>query len=109
MNDKQKVAVLIEALQQIRNGKRSEVDRDIAIIALSRIAKVDTLESDEEEVLKKLVTYGPQDDGDLPSKAGMIGLIQMGLAGKNYDNELPNFATLKGHRIMYRAMVKPTP
>lgn len=108
MNDKQKLAVLIEALQQIRNGKRG-VDSETAKLALSRITKVSGLESDEQEVLKKLVVHGPQDDGDLPSKAGMMGLIQMGLASKNYDNELPNFATLKGHRIINRAMNKPTP
>ena len=36
MNDKQKLAVLIEALQQIRNGKRG-VDSETANAALDRI------------------------------------------------------------------------
>jgi len=36
MNDKQKLAVLIEALQQIRNGKRG-VDSKTARDALNRI------------------------------------------------------------------------
>ena len=50
----------------------------------------------EIDTLYKLVNYGPQEDGGLPSKSGMCGLIQKGLAKKDYDNDGPNFATDKG-------------
>jgi hypothetical protein len=36
-SDKQKIAILIEALQLVRMGKRNEIDRNIASNALDRI------------------------------------------------------------------------
>ena len=50
----------------------------------------------EIDTLFKLVEYGPQEDGDLPSKSGMIGLIQKGLAKKEYSKGLPNKVTTLG-------------
>lgn len=54
------------------------------------------LDGGEIDTLFKLVEYGPQQDGDLPSKSGMIGLIQKGLAEKDYLKAAPNFATSLG-------------
>lgn len=50
----------------------------------------------EYDTLVKLIKYGSQDDGDLPSKSGMDELINKGLADKNYDLCKPNYATNKG-------------
>jgi len=55
----------------------------------------------EKDVLFKLGKYGSQDDGDIPSKSGMNGLIQKGLAEKNYSVIAPgkaNFLNAAGHR-----------
>ena len=42
------------------------------------------LDGGEVDTLYKLYWFGSQDDGDLPSKCGMDGLINKGLATKNY-------------------------
>lgn len=54
------------------------------------------LDGNEIDVLHKLVIHGAQDDGDLPSKSGMVGLIQKGLAIKDYDLVKPNIMTKSG-------------
>jgi hypothetical protein len=54
------------------------------------------LDGGEIDTLFKLVEHGPQQDGDLPSKSGIIGLIQKGLAKKDYSKDLPNRATTLG-------------
>ena len=53
----------------------------------------------EIDVLYKLYHYGSQEDGNLPSKAGMSGLIGKGLAVKDYDfrHGHPNRLTIKGY------------
>ena len=53
----------------------------------------------EIDVLDKLYRHGPQDDGDLPSKSGMYGLIDKGLAVTDYDNRPPNRLTDKGAEL----------
>ena len=50
----------------------------------------------EYDVLHKLSFYGAQDDGDLPSKSGMVGLISKGFAKKDYDLIKPNIITRAG-------------
>lgn len=57
------------------------------------------------DVLHKLFHYGPQNDGGLPSKAGMAELTQLGWADTNYrlpelyPHAKPNSLTVKGFRI----------
>lgn len=57
---------------------------------------MENLSGAELDTLYKLVNYGPQDDGGLPSKSGMCGLIHKGLAEKDYDKALPNSVTEQG-------------
>jgi hypothetical protein len=48
------------------------------------------------DVLYILHHHGPQDDGDIPSKAGLAELITIGVAKKDYSQKLPNSLTDKG-------------
>lgn len=48
------------------------------------------------DTLHKLYKFGDQEDGDLPSKSGMIELIGEGLATKDYHASKPNSATEYG-------------
>lgn len=52
----------------------------------------------EKDVVYKLGKYGAQNDGDLPSKSGMCGLVNKGLAEKNYMMPYPNFLNATGLR-----------
>ena len=71
----------------------------------------------EIETFYKLFWFGPQDDGDLPSKHGMSLLIAKGLVIKNYHhqaNEIeviePNYLSHKGMqlaRAYYREKCRP--
>jgi len=65
-----------------------------------------TLNGGELDTLYKLFWYGSQDDGDLPSKGGMDGLIEKELALKDYGSPImeligskPNTLTLHGNDI----------
>ena len=60
----------------------------------------------EIDVLYKLYRYGSQDDGDLPSKAGMVDLINKGLAIKDYEAvfEKANRLTQKGYDVAYNRL-----
>ena len=68
------------------------------------IYKVEEYELDgpELDTFYKLFWFGSQDDGDLPSKSGMAGLIEKELAVKSYRplgeiiGEKPNSLTLHG-------------
>ena len=57
---------------------------------------MDDLTGAEYDTLVKLIKYGAQDDGDLPSKSGMRSLIGKGLAGRDYLQKKANYATNKG-------------
>lgn len=48
------------------------------------------------DVMYKLHFYGPQEDGDLPSKSGMTELIMIGVAKKDYTKRQSNLLTDKG-------------
>lgn len=48
------------------------------------------------DALFKLIHFGPQEDGGLPSKAGFAWLCEQGFAVKDYDKPLPNALTRKG-------------
>jgi len=50
----------------------------------------------ELDTFTKLFWHGDQEDGDLPSKAGMEGLINKGLAKKDYAVEPPNRLSTMG-------------
>ena len=66
------------------------------------------MDGGELDTFYKLFWFGSQDDGDLPSKAGMDGLIEKELAIKNYGalRELiggkPNSLTLHGADVARR-------
>ena len=51
------------------------------------------------DTLFKLFHFGPQEDGDLPSKSGFGWLCDQGFAAKDYDKPLPNALTLKGLQL----------
>lgn len=53
------------------------------------------------DTLLKLYRKGPQEDGDLPSKAGFTDLFELGLAQKDYNRTLPNFLTPEGYNQAY--------
>lgn len=63
------------------------------------------LDGGELDTFYKLFWFGSQDDGDLPSKSGMAGLIEKELAVKSYHplgeiiGEKPNILTLHGADI----------
>ena len=57
---------------------------------------MDSLTGAEYDTLVKLIKYGAQDDGDLPSKTGMVGLINKGYAGRDYLQKKANYATNAG-------------
>lgn len=50
----------------------------------------------ELDVLHRLGKYGPAEDGELPSKGGMAGLIEKGLAEKDYNRSNANALTELG-------------
>lgn len=66
------------------------------------------LDGGEIDTLYKLARKGPQEDGDLPSKSGMIGLIQKGLAVKDYKMPLPNMVTSLGMATLDNHMKEST-
>lgn len=53
------------------------------------------------DTLLKLYRKGPQEDGDLPSKAGFTDLFELGLAQKDYNRTHPNFLTPEGYNQAY--------
>lgn len=57
------------------------------------------LNGGELDTFHKLHWHGPQDDGGLPSKGGMAGLIEKGLAVKDYDNRPPNRLSATGESV----------
>ena len=63
------------------------------------------LNGGEMDTFYKLFWFGPQDDGDLPSKSGMAGLIEKGLAVKCYELKMlgftgkPNSLSIKGDEL----------
>lgn len=57
------------------------------------------LNGGEIDTLYKLHFFGPQDDGGIPSKCGLIGLINRGMAVKDYDNRPPNRLTALGKQF----------
>ncbi|AEH03699.1 hypothetical protein AVT69_gp274 [Pseudomonas phage PhiPA3] len=54
------------------------------------------------DVFRRLFKKGSQDDGDLPSKSGMLELIRCGFAMKDYTMELPNRLTVVGQEAAER-------
>ncbi|MBW1726006.1 MAG: hypothetical protein JRJ62_00215 [Deltaproteobacteria bacterium] len=63
------------------------------------------MDGGELDTFYKLFWFGSQDDGDLPAKSGMAGLIQKGLAVKNYTlpkiihYEKPNGLSVTGFEL----------
>ncbi|MNI49341.1 hypothetical protein D3C76_26190 [compost metagenome] len=55
-----------------------------------------TLSGAAYDVITKLYNKGPQEDGDLPSKAGMSELIELGLAKKDPKDAGRNMLTKLG-------------
>lgn len=57
------------------------------------------LDSGELDTLYQLYNNGSRDDGEIPSKDGLTGLIEKGLAEKNYNFKTgkPNRLTSKGY------------
>lgn len=55
------------------------------------------LDGSETDVLYRLGKYGACEDGDLPSKQGMAGLINKGLAIKDYNLPFANALTKLGN------------
>lgn len=51
------------------------------------------------DVLYKLHFFGPQDDGDLPSKGGMAELMRFKLATSNYNKPPANRITVLGKAL----------
>lgn len=62
----------------------------------SNNAKEKSLSGGAVDTLYKLMEIGHINDGDLPSKAGMIELINTGLAFKDYECVIPNGITKLG-------------
>lgn len=61
------------------------------------------LDGSEIDVLCRLGKYGACEDGDLPSKQGMSGLINKGLAIKDYNLSFANALTELG-KITFETM-----
>lgn len=63
------------------------------------------MDGGELDTFYKLFWFGSQDDGDLPAKDGMAGLIDKGLATKNYGirdiaaHEKPNGLSITGAKL----------
>jgi|GEM_PF-3775556 len=58
-----------------------------------------TLSGAEVDTLYKLHFFGPQEDGDIPSKSGLSYLIEVGVAVKDYSNPPANRLTDKGRAL----------
>lgn len=54
------------------------------------------LNGGEIDTLYKLHFFGPQEDGGIPAKSGLIGLIDRGMAVKDYDDRPANRLTETG-------------
>lgn len=67
---------------------------------------IDNLSGAEIDVLHKLGTYGPQEDGDLPSKAGAADLIELGYMVSDYscknNNQLTELGKAAYHKLVAR-------
>ena len=70
---------------------------------LSEKLAMDHLSGAAKDTLYKLGKYGAQEDGNLPSKIGMMVLIGKGMAYKDCDLDKPNNLTENGF-VQYKRL-----